>query len=91
MRMHIVHSENQINTTITQFPCKYLVIYKKLAWEDQRRKQCYIFHVAPRGVNSAILLLFIIISLIGEKGRQSLIKPISIIIHIGISNYIKNI
>ena len=25
------------------------------AWEDQRRKRCYIVHVAPRGVNSAIL------------------------------------
>ena len=30
-------------------------IYKEFTWEDQRRRRCYIFHIAPRGVNCAIL------------------------------------
>ena len=30
---------------------------KNFAWEDQSRKQCYIFHIALRGVNSAIIEL----------------------------------
>ena len=37
----------------------YIYIYiKNFVWEDQRRKQCYIFHIAPQGVNSAILFVY---------------------------------
>ena len=37
----------------------YIYIYKKnFAWEDQRRKQCYIVHIAPQDVNSAILFVY---------------------------------
>ena len=39
--------------------CMYIYIYiKNFAWEDQRRKQYYIVHIAPRGVNSAILFVY---------------------------------
>ena len=27
-------------------------------WEDQRKKWCYIVHIAPQGVNSAILFIY---------------------------------
>ena len=30
---------------------------KNFVWEDQSQKQCYIFHIALRGVNSAIIEL----------------------------------
>ena len=39
--------------------CVYIYIYmKNFAWEDQRQKQWYIVHIAPRGVNSAILFAY---------------------------------
>ena len=32
--------------------CSYYIIYiKNFAWEDQRQKRCYIFHIVPQGVN----------------------------------------
>ena len=31
---------------------------KNFAWEDQKRKQCYIVHIAQWGVNSAILFIY---------------------------------
>ena len=34
------------------------IYIKNFAWGDQRQKQCYIVHVAPRGVNSAILFVY---------------------------------
>ena len=37
--------------------CVYIYI-KNFAWEDQRQKQCYIVHIAPQGVNSAILFIY---------------------------------
>ena len=39
--------------------CVHVCIYiKNFAWEDQRQKQCYIVHIARRGVNSAILFVY---------------------------------
>ena len=43
--------------------CIVLVLYfmdniKKFAWEDQKQKWCYIVHIAPRGVKSAILFIY---------------------------------
>ena len=41
------------------YMCVYIRIYiKNSAWEDQRRKQCYIVHIAPQGVNSAIFFIY---------------------------------
>ena len=37
----------------------YIIIYiKNFAWEDQRRKRCYIIHIALQGVNSAIFFVY---------------------------------
>ena len=36
--------------------CIYII--KNFAWEDQRRKRCYIVYIAPQGVNSAILFVY---------------------------------
>ena len=36
----------------------HIYIYiKNFAWEDQRRKQCYILHIAPQGVKVLYYLL----------------------------------
>ena len=34
------------------------IYIKNFVWEDQRRKQCYTVHIAPQGVNSAILFVY---------------------------------
>ena len=37
----------------------YIYIYiKNFVWEDQRQKQCYIDHIAPRDVHSSILFIY---------------------------------
>ena len=33
---------------------KYAYVHIYFAWEDQKRKQCYIVHTEPLGVKSAI-------------------------------------
>ena len=39
------------------YVCMYLYnnIYKEFCVGGSKAKQCYIFHIAPRGVNSSIL------------------------------------
>ena len=36
----------------------YIIYKKKFVQENQRLKQCYIFHIAPRGVSCAILSVY---------------------------------
>ena len=36
----------------------YIYICKNFAWENQRRKRCYIVHIAPPGVTSALLFIY---------------------------------
>ena len=36
----------------------YVYIYKEFCVGESRRKQCYIVHIAPRGVNNAILFVY---------------------------------
>ena len=37
----------------------WIYIYiKNFAWEKQRKQKCYIVHIAPQGVNDAILYVY---------------------------------
>ena len=47
-----------------------LYIYiKHFSWEDQRKKWCYIVHIAPQGVCSAILFVYRTWNMYGKEAE----------------------
>ena len=48
----------KIQFNFCQLPYTVYIYIKNFAWEDQRRKQYYTVHIAPGGVNSAILFVY---------------------------------
>ena len=66
----LCHVSHEICDNPSEFYVYYLVYYaliilfhiciyiKNFVWEDQRQRRCYIIHIAPKSVNSAVLLFF---------------------------------